>query len=75
MVDAGLAGVEVGHRDNPPAAREKWARIARRYDLIVTGSSDYHGTGKPNLLAENTTTPEAYERIAARGTGSSPFAG
>jgi predicted metal-dependent phosphoesterase TrpH len=75
MVDAGLAGVEVGHRDNPPAAREKWTRIASRYDLIVTGSSDYHGTGKPNVLAENTTTPEAYERIAARGTGSSPFEG
>lgn len=75
LVDAGLAGVEVGHRDNPPAAREKWMRIAHRYDLIVTGSSDYHGTGKPNVLAENTTTPEAYERIAARGTGSSPFEG
>jgi predicted metal-dependent phosphoesterase TrpH len=75
MVDAGLAGVEVGHRDNPPAAREKWTEIARRYDLIVTGSSDYHGTGKPNVLAENTTTPEAYARIVALGTGSSPFAG
>lgn len=75
LVDAGLAGIEVGHRDNPPAAREKWAGIARRYDLIVTGSSDYHGTGKPNLLAENTTSPDNYERIVARGTGSSPFAG
>jgi predicted metal-dependent phosphoesterase TrpH len=75
MVDAGLAGVEIGHRDNPPAAREKWTELARRYDLIVTGSSDYHGTGKPNVLAENTTTPEAYERIVTLGTGSSPFAG
>ncbi|WP_395641087.1 PHP domain-containing protein [Pseudolysinimonas sp.] len=75
LVDAGLAGVEVGHRDNPPAAREKWAAIAQRYDLIVTGSSDYHGRGKPNLLAENTTTPEAYARIVELGTGSSPFAG
>jgi predicted metal-dependent phosphoesterase TrpH len=75
MVDAGLAGVEIGHRDNPPAAREKWTGLARRYDLIVTGSSDYHGTGKPNVLAENTTSPEAYERLVALGTGSSPFAG
>ncbi len=75
MVDAGLAGVEVGHRDNPPAAREKWAAVAQRYDLIVTGSSDYHGLGKPNLLAENTTTPESYARIVALGTGSSPFEG
>jgi 3',5'-nucleoside bisphosphate phosphatase len=75
MVDAGLAGVEVGHRDNPPAAREKWAAVARRYDLIVTGSSDYHGRGKPNVLAENTTTPEAYARIVELGTGASPFEG
>jgi predicted metal-dependent phosphoesterase TrpH len=75
MVDAGLAGVEVGHRDNPPAAREKWAAVAQTYDLIVTGSSDYHGRGKPNLLAENTTTPESYARIVGLGTGSSPFEG
>lgn len=75
MVDAGLAGVEVGHRDNPPAAREKWAAVARRYDLIVTGSSDYHGRGKPNVLAENTTTPEAYARIVELGTGANPFEG
>jgi predicted metal-dependent phosphoesterase TrpH len=75
MVDAGLAGVEVGHRDNPPAAREKWAAVAQTYDLIVTGSSDYHGRGKPNLLAENTTTPESYARIVELGTGSSPFGG
>lgn len=75
MVDAGLAGVEVGHRDNPQASREKWSDVARRYGLVVTGSSDYHGTGKPNVLAENTTTPEAYARIVELGTGSSPFEG
>ena len=75
MVDAGLAGIEVGHRDNPPAARERWAAVAEQYDLIVTGSSDYHGAGKPNLLAEHTTTPENYARILEAATGSSPFVG
>jgi len=65
LVDAGLAGIEVDHRDNPPAARERWAGIARRFDLIRTGSSDYHGAGKPNRLAEHTTSEEQFERILA----------
>jgi predicted metal-dependent phosphoesterase TrpH len=73
LVDAGLFGLEVNHRDNPPAAREHLSEVARRFGLISTGSSDYHGAGKPNRLAENTTTREAYEAIVARGTGSRPF--
>ena len=31
--------------------------MARRLGLFVTGSSDYHGAGKVNLLGENTTAP------------------
>lgn len=75
LVNAGLAGIEVGHRDNPPASRERWAGIAERYGLITTGSSDYHGAGKPNRLAENVTDPNAYARILELGTGSNPFEG
>lgn len=66
LVDAGLAGLEVDHRDNPPAARARWAEVARRYDLITTGSSDWHGAGKPNLLGEHTTAPEQFQRILDR---------
>ena len=73
LVDAGLFGLELDHRDNPPAARPHWADLARRFGLVTTGSSDYHGTGKPNRLAENTTTPEVYAAIVARGTGARPF--
>jgi len=75
LVDAGLAGVEIRHRDNPPASREKWLDVAARYGLLTTGSSDYHGTGKPNTLAENTTHPADYARILELGTGSNPFEG
>ncbi|MFY7812460.1 MAG: phosphatase, partial [Candidatus Nanopelagicaceae bacterium] len=32
----------------------------------VTGSSDYHGTGKMNRLAEFTTSPEEWERLESR---------
>ncbi len=71
LVDAGMLGVEVYHRDNPPQGQQLLLDLARRRDLIVTGSSDYHGvTGKPNRLGEHTTDPEQVARILAAGTGS-----
>ncbi len=71
MIDAGLQGVEVDHRDNPAEGRDWLRRLAKENSLLVTGSSDYHGTGKPNRLAENTTDPAVLARIAERGTGTS----
>ena len=70
MAAAGLAGLEVDHRDNDPEAREHLRALARRLDLFVTGSSDYHGSGKPNRLGENTTDPGVLQEIEDRGTGS-----
>lgn len=72
MIAAGLMGVEVDHRDNPEGGRAFLRALAAEHHLIVTGSSDYHGAGKPNLLGENSTTPEMLERILEAGTGSSP---
>lgn len=69
MIDAGLAGVEIEHRDNPQDGRAYLRRLAAEHSLLVTGSSDYHGTGKPNLLGENTTSAEVLERITELGTG------
>jgi predicted metal-dependent phosphoesterase TrpH len=69
MVDAGLAGLEVDHRDHSEPARRRLREIAASHDLIVTGSSDYHGTGKQNLLGENVTSPGDLERIEAEGKG------
>ena len=65
-VDAGLAGVEIYHRDNNETGRTWLHDVARQRDLIVTGSSDYHGTGKPNRLGENLTEPEQLQRILAQ---------
>ncbi|MBN9139895.1 MAG: PHP domain-containing protein [Micrococcales bacterium] len=73
LVDAGLFGLELDHRDNPPESRRHWAELASRFGLVTTGSSDYHGAGKPNRLGENTTAPEVYAAIVARATGSAPF--
>jgi len=75
LVDYGLAGLEVDHPENLPDGMELLRVYARRYDLIVTGSSDYHGEGKPNRLGQCVTSPEAYERLVAEGSGSAPFTG
>ncbi len=67
MVAAGLVGVEVEHRDHDADARRRLRAIARAHDLLETGASDYHGTGKQNRLGENRTSPAALERIEALG--------
>lgn len=60
----GLAGVEVDHQDHDPESRRLLREIARGLDLVVTGSSDHHGTGKVDHdLGINTTSPEDYQRL------------
>ena len=66
MVAAGLDGIEIFHRDHLPEQQELLLRIAREFDLVATGSSDYHGEGKLNLLAEFTTSEENWEKLEAR---------
>ena len=62
-VAAGLNAIEVDHRDHNPSDREILRNIAVDLALCITGSSDYHGDGKLNLLGENSTTPEEWERL------------
>lgn len=70
MIDAGLLGLEVEHRDNPEEGRTFLRGLAARHGLFMTGSSDYHGAGKPNLLGENLTSPAVLARIEELATGS-----
>ena len=66
LVAAGLNGIEVDHRDQNPDERAMLRMIARELNLVVTGSSDYHGTGKLNSLAENHTSREQWEKLEAQ---------
>lgn len=68
MADAGLAGLEAHHRDHRAAERAHAEALATRLGLFVTGSSDYHGSGKENRLGENTTTPEVLAQIEEQAT-------
>jgi len=67
LIEAGLDGVEVDHRDHSDAERKvlreflhQW-RNGSEKQVGVFGSSDYHGNGKLNLLGENTTDPDEWE--------------
>ncbi len=71
LAEAGLAGLEVDHRDNPPEARARLRGIAADLGLLVTGASDYHGDGKDNRLGENTTDPEVFEAMLAQASARS----
>jgi predicted metal-dependent phosphoesterase TrpH len=66
LVAVGLNGIEVDHRDQNPDERAMLRSIAKELDLVVTGSSDYHGTGKLNSLAENHTHREQWEKLESQ---------
>jgi len=68
LVAAGLDGIEVHHRDQNAAEQQVLTEIARELHLVTTGASDYHGTGKLNSMAENTTHPAEWEALEARAT-------
>jgi len=66
LVAAGLNGIEVDHRDHNPDERAMLRVIARELKLVTTGSSDYHGAGKLNSLAENHTSREQWEKLESQ---------
>lgn len=49
MCEMGLRGIEVYHSDHGPKEVEQFLALARRYDLAITGGTDYHGENKPGL--------------------------
>ncbi len=73
MAGAGLLGLEVDHPDHTPAERDHLRALAGELGLLVTGSSDHHGTNKTTPLGACTTDPAQYEALVAAGTGSAPF--
>ena len=73
MAEAGLLGLEVDHPDHSEDERLHLRGLAADLDLIVTGSSDFHGTNKTTSIGACTTDPDQFEAILAAGTGSAPY--
>jgi hypothetical protein len=43
LVEAGLDGIEVYYPEHTPAQIAHYAALARRYGLLMTGGTDFHG--------------------------------
>jgi predicted metal-dependent phosphoesterase TrpH len=69
MAAAGLGGVEIDHPDHAPDDRAELRRLAAELDLVVTGSSDYHGSRKTQGLGAETTAPAELDRLLAQASG------
>lgn len=70
-VESGLQGIEVTHSEHSPEDEQQSRELAERYNLIMTGGSDYHGEArKPGIhLGDWGTSYEIVEKIRriARG--------
>lgn len=68
LAQAGLKGIEVYHREMDAASRSLALELAAELGLLISGSSDYHGLGKPNMLGENTMPMDSFKTIVEMGS-------
>lgn len=69
MVGAGLGAIEADHPSHNGRQTRHWRGVAADLDVVVTGSSDDHGSLTGRRLGCRTTDPEAFERLTAPATG------
>ncbi|HEY5541367.1 MAG TPA: PHP domain-containing protein [Coriobacteriia bacterium] len=68
MVAAGLLGIEAYHADHTPEQSQRYAALAERLGLLVTGGSDFHGPEAPNPDIGAADVPEdAVRALLAAG--------
>ena len=64
--DAGLDAIEVYHPDHDAWNRERYAALADRLQLLVTGGSDYHGDPAHGVEPGTSSLPEdAWQALRA----------
>ena len=72
LVDNGLDGIEVFHSNHSKEDEKEFLRLAEKYNLLISGGSDYHGptvkpdielgTGKGNVKVKQLTLLDAINR-------------
>ena len=50
LKDGGLMGLECYYSEHDDSFTSMCLEIARRYQLVITGGSDYHGKAKPHIM-------------------------
>ena len=72
LCDAGLNAIEAYHSDHGERETGMYLELARKYGLLVTGGSDFHGALKPEIqlgsgCGGNLRIPrEVLEKLRAR---------
>jgi hypothetical protein len=71
----GLAAIEVYHPDHDPQTTDRYREMAARHDLLVTGGSDYHGSGsgRSSALGRVGLPADDFARLEARAARRSPL--
>ena len=69
FVRDGLDGIEVYHSDHTDIQTRQYLDLARRGGLLISGGSDFHGGGKPDVLLGRPRVPRAaVEQLLAKIT-------
>lgn len=65
LIGEGLRGLEVYYTGHNPGQTKRYLALARKYDLLVTGGSDFHGldSGREVKLGELTIPDELVEKL------------
>ncbi|MFV9455516.1 PHP domain-containing protein [Rhodococcus sp. NM-2] len=69
LAGAGLHGLEVHHPDHSSDDTRVLQELADELGLVVTGSSDYHGTNKAIRLGEFTTDADEFDTLVSKASG------
>ncbi|WP_035508061.1 PHP domain-containing protein [Halobacillus karajensis] len=63
LVEAGLGGVERNHPDHTDEDYQKVEALAKRYNLVMTGGTDYHGSFGAVVEVGSCTSPSLRSRV------------
>ena len=57
FIQYGLGGIEVYYPEHSQAMIKAYLALAQKYNLLLTGGSDFHGNAKPNVSLGQTMIP------------------